>query len=110
MAAIERKRQNQVRLGFDDAEAPRHHANDAAGLGIDDEIASDDRAIAPEMALPVSIVEHDGGGAPGETEGWRGALGSLIGRKEPAAGGGWNGEGLEHSVTDGNGANLLRLG
>jgi hypothetical protein len=41
-AAIERERDDQIRLNIDNAEVPRHHAHDLAGARIDRDRAADD--------------------------------------------------------------------
>src|SRR5580692_10535281 len=59
LVALERERHQDIEVVVDDAEAARHDTGNRAHLGIDDDSAADDRTIAAEAPLPISIAEHD---------------------------------------------------
>ena len=56
---IEGDGDEDVEVLIDETEAARHNADDFACLRIDHNTAADDRAVAPETALPVAIAEDD---------------------------------------------------
>src|SRR5580692_11302247 len=90
LVALERERHQDIEVVVDNAESARHDTDNRARLGIDDDGAADDRTIAAESPLPVSIAEHD--------VLW--TIRDLIGCGELPASKRGNAERLENSVGD----------